>query len=126
MSARLLVVVALLAVVVALAGGYGRWRRRPFDPMRLPPLPPEFPRDNATWVVFTTRYCATCEPVKERIARLDPTADMVEIDVADRPDLARRYHVRTAPTVLFAAANGTIHARFVGNVPERELASVPR
>lgn len=126
MVARLLVVAAVLVAVAGLARAYTVWRAQHLDPLKLPPLPRDVAWSNATWVVFTTEYCATCEPVKERIARLDPTADLVEIDVAERPDLARRYHVRTAPTVLFAASNGRIHARFVGNVPEAELANVRR
>ncbi|MBI2169897.1 MAG: thioredoxin family protein [Actinobacteria bacterium] len=123
---RLLVVVALGAAVWVLASRYRAWRDANVNPLDLPPLPGDVAGPNATWVVFTTEYCATCGPVKERIARIDPTADLIEIDVADRPDLARRYHVRTAPTVLFAAANGRVHARFVGNVPDDQLASVRR
>lgn len=126
MVGRLLVVLAVSVVVFVLARLYRRARDRHVDPLRLPPLPEDVAGTNATWVVFTTEYCATCEPVKERIANIDPTADLVEIDVADRPDLAHRYHVRTAPTVLFAAANRQIHARFVGNVPDAELANVRR
>lgn len=126
MLVRLLVVAALLGVVLVLTRLRAASRQGQVGAHALPPLPRDIARTNATWVVFTTEYCATCGPVKERIAQIDPTADLVEIDVAQRPDLARRYHVRTAPTVFFAAANGRIHARFVGNVPEAELASVRR
>lgn len=126
MLVRLLIVLALSGGVLAAARGYTRSRARVVDPLDLPALPADLKRDNATWIVFTTEYCVTCEPVKERIARLDPTADLIEIDVAERPDLARRYQIRTAPTVLFAGSNGSIHARFVGNVPDTELAAVRR
>jgi len=121
---RTLVATGLLGLVVAGARAYTTSRRANMTALDLPPLPEGLAGVNATWVVFTTEYCATCEPVKERIARLDPTADLIEIDVAHRPDLARRYGVRTAPTVLFAAANGRIHARFVGNVPDADLVKV--
>lgn len=126
MPARLLIVILLSGVVLLAARAYLVSRRRVIDPLDLPPLPRDLVGPNATWVVFTTEYCATCEPVKQRISRLDPTADLVELDVAEHPELARRYLVRTAPTVLFAAANGRIHARFVGNVPDHELATVRR
>lgn len=127
MIARLIVVTVLLLAVALAARRYAlRHAQDLVQPLDLPPLPQDLAGPNATWVVFTTQYCATCEPVKERIARVDPTADLLEIDVADRPDLARRYSVRTAPTILFAAANGRIHARFVGSVPEAELAEVRR
>lgn len=121
MTLRLLVVALLAAGVLVLAAGHLRARARSVDVTRLPPLDADLARGNATWVVFTTEYCATCGPVVERIRRLDPTADVLEVDVADRPDLARRYAVRTAPTVLFAGANGRIQARFVGNVPDAKL-----
>lgn len=126
MVVRLLIVLLLCGGVLAGARAYTRSRAREVDPLDLPRLPADLVRDNATWVVFTTEYCVTCGPVKERIARLDPTADLIEIDVAQRPELARRYQIRTAPTVLFAGANGSIHARFVGNVPDTELAAVVR
>ncbi len=124
MLVRLLVVVALGVAVLWAARAYLRAQARPVDTSGFPPLPSEVAGSNATWVIFTTEYCATCGPVKERIARLDPTADLVEIDVAQRPDLATTYQVRTAPTVLFASSNRTIQARFVGNVPEADLESV--
>ena len=121
MVIRALIVAALIVAVLVATRAYTRSHRRSVDPLSLPPFGNDVVHGNATWVVFTTEYCATCAPVKERIARLDPTADVVEIDVAERPDLANQYEVRTAPTVLFAGANGTVRARFVGNVPEAEL-----
>lgn len=124
MLLRLAIVVALGVAVLWTARVYLRAQARPVDTGGFPPLPADVVGGNATWVIFTTEYCATCAPVKERIARLDPTADLVEIDVARRPDLATTYQVRTAPTVLFASANRTIQARFVGNVPEADLESV--
>jgi len=123
---RLVLVAALTLAVLLAARAYRAWqmRDRDVDPLDLPRLPEEIRGSNATWVVFTTPYCATCGPVKERIARLDPTADLVTVDVGERPDLADLYRVRTAPTVLFAAANGRVQARFVGNVPDHELETV--
>lgn len=126
MLLRLLVVAVLAAMVLVAARAYLRAKARPVDVLDLPPLDDDLARPNATWVIFTTEYCATCGPVKERIGRLDPTADVVEVDVAERPDLAHRYLVRTAPTVLFAGANRRIQARFVGNVPDADLVSVRR
>lgn len=124
MLLRLLLVAVLVVAVLVAARVYLRARSKPVDLLDLPPLDGDVAGDNATWVIFTTEYCATCEPVKERIGRLDPTADLVEVDVARRPDLAHRYRVRSAPTVLFASSNGRVQARFVGNVPETDLESV--
>lgn len=124
MIPRLLVVAVLVVAVLLVARAYRRARSRDVDALDLPPLEADVAGTNATWVVFSTEYCATCGPVKERIARLDPTADVVEVDVAARPDLAQRYRVRTAPTVLFAGSNRRVQARFVGNVPDADLATV--
>lgn len=121
MMLRLLIVVALGLVVLATARAYVRAKSRPVDVSALPRLPRDIGGRNATWVIFTSEYCATCGPVKERIRELDPMADLVEVDVAERPDLATTYLVRTAPTVLFASANRRIQARFVGNVPATDL-----
>ncbi|MCZ7527982.1 MAG: thioredoxin family protein [Acidimicrobiia bacterium] len=76
-----------------------------------------------TWVVFTTPYCASCGPVLERIAALDPTAALVTVDVSQSPELALRHDVRRAPTVLLADAQGRVLARFVGNVGTGALAT---
>lgn len=67
-----------------------------------------------TWVVFSTRYCATCGPVERQLREADPGARVVRIDVEEEPALARSFQVRSAPTVLLAAADGEVSARLVG------------
>ena len=122
---RLLVMLGLVTVVAVIAFA-SRWARArsAARPRPMPPLDRTLTADTPrTWVVFTTQYCATCEPTMERIKRSDPNAQVLKIDVADRPDLARRYDVRRAPTVLVADEDGTIRARFDDGVSDEELTS---
>jgi len=120
-----LVITALVLLGVAVASrAYRRWREKLSHPVAVPPLSSDL-IDGAerTWVVFTTPFCAQCGPVMERIGSVDPGARIVTVDVADRPDLADRFAVRTAPTVLLAGADGFVRARLVGNVPAAALSA---
>ena len=67
-----------------------------------------------TWVVFTTPYCASCEPVKEQLAADDAGARIVTVDATREPHLADAFAVRSAPTVLLADGVGNVQARLVG------------
>jgi thiol-disulfide isomerase/thioredoxin len=67
-----------------------------------------------TWVVFTTPFCATCEPVKARLAAADPSARLVAVDATEQPALADAFRIRTAPTALLTDADGNVLERLVG------------
>jgi thiol-disulfide isomerase/thioredoxin len=113
---RLAIVVALVIGFVLARRVYLQWRARLHTETRhVPRLPAEL-LDGAdrTWVVFTTPYCATCEPVKQRLAEHDPGARLVTIDATREPQLASAFHVRSAPTVLLADSLGDVQARLVG------------
>lgn len=66
------------------------------------------------WVVFTTPYCATCGPVKERLRLEDPTAHVASVDVTMEPALADAFRIRSAPTVIQTDRHGNVTARLVG------------
>lgn len=110
---RVLLVLAIVGVVAVIGALYRRSHaRHAARPIAAPPFEAEITAGaERTWVVFTTKYCATCEPTIDRLRSDDPDARLVKLDVADRPDLARRYDVRSAPTVLLAAADGTVLSR---------------
>jgi hypothetical protein len=110
-----LAVVALVVVAVGLAAWAHRRRtaRDARDREGWPALPAPL-RGEAAWVIFTTRYCATCRPVHAAISGAHPHDTVVEVDVADDPGLAERYGVRRAPTVLHADGAGTVLARLAG------------
>jgi len=80
----------------------------------------------ATLVQFSTPTCARC-PATRRL--LDAVADhhegvrRIEIDLAEHPELARRFDVLQTPTVLLLDANRTVRTRFGGPPRPPELAA---
>jgi hypothetical protein len=115
-SLRLAIVVGLLLALVVANGLYRRRRAvARSDARPVPKLPEQLVGGApATWVVFTTRYCATCEPVCQRLRAAHPDAAVVRVDAADRPELARAFRIQRAPTALLADADGAVTARLVG------------
>jgi hypothetical protein len=120
---------AIVAVIVlGLVVGrrmYLQWQaRQQAGPARLPRVPAELLAGaDRTWVVFTTPYCASCGPVKERLAEDDPAARIVTVDATREPHLADAFAVRSAPTVLLAGADGEVRARLVGAPAVRDYLS---
>ncbi|MBO0803665.1 MAG: thioredoxin family protein [Nocardiopsaceae bacterium] len=81
--------------------------------------------DRATLVQFVTEYCAYCGPTREllgEIAAERPGVSVVEVDAAERMDLARRLRVFTTPTVFVLGPDGTIAARSAGKPEKGKLA----
>ena len=80
----------------------------------------------ATLVQFSTPTCARC-PATRRL--LDAVADQhegvrrIEIDLAEHPELARRFDVMQTPTVLLLGADRSVHTRFGGPPRPPELAA---
>jgi thiol-disulfide isomerase/thioredoxin len=69
-------------------------------------------------VYFTTPTCAPCktvqEPAIEQVRRrLNGGLHVVQIDAAERPELARRWGVMSVPTTFVLDARG--EARYVNN-----------
>lgn len=115
--ARLAVVLLIVALVVVGALAY-RWSRK-LDERRaakvFPPLPAELVSDApGTWVIFTTPYCVSCDAVESDLRRAFPSEAVVKIDATEQPELAERYLVRRAPTVLRTDPAGRVLARIVG------------
>lgn len=125
---KYLIVGAILVLLVFARGWYFRYRARVQAHRPDHPLLPEqlrHPSALRTWVVFTTPFCASCGPVKERLATTDPDAHIVTVDATREPHLADAFSVRSAPTVLLADATGQVTERFVGaDAVNRYLAAV--
>jgi len=71
----------------------------------------------ATLVQFSTEFCAYCGPTRELLAEVAGEREgvaFVEVDAARRLDLTRRLNVRSTPTVLLLAADGSIAQRASG------------
>lgn len=70
--------------------------------------------DRPTWVVLTTPYCASCDAVKADLVARDPGSAVRTVDATEQPDVADRYEIRRAPTVLRAEPGGRVVERLVG------------
>ena len=72
---------------------------------------------SATLVQFSTAYCSRCPSTARQLAAIADDYDgvrHVEIDLADRPDLADRFHVLQTPTPLSLDGGGAAPARIGG------------
>lgn len=73
--------------------------------------------ERATLVQFSTDFCAYCGPTRELLADVAQSHDgvvLIEIDAAQRLDLARRLNVLSTPTVLVLTPDGSIAQRAAG------------
>ena len=87
---------------------------------------------HATFVQFSTPMCAKCPPTArllQRIASDHHNVAHIEIDAAERLDLAREFDVMRTPTILVLDGDGAIVARISGAPSEQQaraaLATVP-
>lgn len=88
---------------------------------------------HATFVQFSTPMCAKCPPTAallQRIAAEDDRVVHVEIDAAERLDLARELEIMRTPTILLLDGDGVVVSRISGAPTEHQareaLAAVPR
>lgn len=80
--------------------------------------------ERGTLVQFSTEFCAFCGPTRElltEVARARDGLAFVEIDAAERLDLARRLNVLSTPTVLVLAADGSVASRATGQPRKTDL-----
>src|SRR5262245_31128001 len=76
-----------------------------------------------TLLQFSSEYCAPCRSTARVLDELaDGRADVVhvELDVAERPELAARFGILQTPTTLVLDASGRVRAR-IGGAVRREL-----
>jgi hypothetical protein len=99
----------------------------------LPDVPQRYLTGAPLWLVFTTEFCAVCPKVVEQISEQRPDDSILVLDVADELELASRYKVRRAPTVIRAEADGIVNVRLSGadavraelDALQRETVTVP-
>jgi thiol-disulfide isomerase/thioredoxin len=73
--------------------------------------------ERATLVQFSTAFCAPCRPTRQILAQVADMVDGVrhiEIDAAERLDLAGRLNILSTPTVLVLGPGGVISKRASG------------
>jgi len=108
----MIVVIAVFQVAMTLVL---RRRRENVAPRGTGTIPPHL-LDGAerTWIVFTTPWCATCEPVVERLRRAEPASNVRMVDATVERALADSLRVRSAPTAVLADEDGVVHTQLVG------------
>lgn len=80
----------------------------------------------ATLVQFSTPTCARCPATRRQLDAVAAQYEGVtrlEIDLAERPELARRFAVTQTPTVLLLDHRGAVHTRFGGPPRPAELSA---
>lgn len=80
----------------------------------------------ATLVQFSTPTCARCPGTRRQLDALaaqHPGVARLEIDVADRTEVAARYNVMQTPTVLLVDADHAVRTRFGGPPRPAELSA---
>ena len=129
MAVRVVIALALVAVVLAVAFLQAR-RRRPAPPPRtVYPVPPQldradFPRPEAPWLVayFWSRTCDSCEGMGPKVAALEsPVVSTAQLEATDDRALHGRYEIAAIPMVLIADADGVVRRSFVGAVSATDL-----
>lgn len=99
----------LAGVVLGMMVAFRVWRRPP----RLPRLDlDELGVEGAAIVQFTTPWCGPCKAAAPQLRRVAQEHGLAyaEIDVADRPEIARRYGIRRVPTIAVATRAGRVLA----------------
>lgn len=79
-----------------------------------------------TLLQFSTAFCSPCRStarVLHDVAATRPGAEHVDVDLTDRPDLARRYNVLQTPTTFILDGSGLVRARIGGAVRPADVRS---
>ncbi|MFS2029326.1 MULTISPECIES: thioredoxin family protein [unclassified Curtobacterium] len=94
------------------------------DPTTADLAPAEAFGTEATLVQFSTPTCARCPATRRQldaVAAEHPGVTRLEIDLAERPELAGRFAVMQTPTVLLLDRGRAVHTRFGGPPRPAEL-----
>ena len=77
----------------------------------------------ATLLQFSTEMCARCPGVHRTLSSVAAGRDGVrhlDVDLTNRPDIARHFHVLQTPTTLILDRHGAIQSR-IGGIPNRDV-----
>jgi thiol-disulfide isomerase/thioredoxin len=115
-----------LAIAAAAVGSislaYLAWRRPPGRLVRLDLG--DLGLQGPVIVQFTTQYCAPCRAARPELESLAKGAAIryTQIDVGERPEVARQYGVRTVPTIVVAARSGRVLGKWTALPGNGEIA----
>ncbi|MGI9647175.1 MAG: hypothetical protein ACR2OI_01510 [Acidimicrobiia bacterium] len=112
--ARVLIVAAVLAAALGLAGWLRARAAGRGDPVDVSGLV-----DGPAIVVFTKDDCATCVAALERVSSLGLPIRQVRAE--DEPDIFEERAVTAVPLTVVVNSDGSPGARFGGDPPRRPL-----
>lgn len=91
----------LLVPMIFLVGCTGELRIEQPEPVVVQPEVEVPEAKKIEVLVFTAKWCAACQRDKAKLKELrDAGANITEIDIDDRPDLARQYQITMIPTYV--------------------------
>jgi thioredoxin 1 len=110
-----------VSVLLVMAGAYFLWKRPPrrlsgLDLSRLGIRGPAL-------VQFTTRYCAPCKASAPHLQEAANRAGIpfLQLDVGERPEVARTYGIRTVPTIAVTGRAGRAVEVWTSLPPDGEI-----
>ena len=117
---RLLIALVLLAAI-AVASALVRRRELPDAPSRIDLGDLGLAHSTGVGVVgFSTTYCIPCQQWEAALVR--SPVPFMKVDLAERPELARRYDVKSTPLILAVSlADGTVVDSFTGDPKPAQL-----
>src|SRR5690349_19901011 len=117
---RLLIAIFLLAAI-AFASALVRRREAPAAPARIDLSELGLAHAAGVGVVgFSTSYCLPCQQWEQALVR--SPVPFMQVDLGERPDLARRYDVKCTPLILAVSlADGTVVDAFTGDPEPAQL-----
>jgi Thioredoxin len=117
---RLLIAIFLLAAI-SLASALVRRREAPGAPDRIDLGDLGLAHSTGVGVVgFSTSFCIPCQQWERALVR--SPVPFMKVDVGERPELARRYEVKSTPLILAVSlADGTVVDAFTGDPKPGEL-----
>lgn len=127
------IVLAALLVATVIGGALTVWIRRRneqrprrdttgdiVEPQR---LGADVLGERATLLQFSTAMCARCPMVHRTLAQIADEREGVlhlDVDLTNRPDIARHFRVLQTPTTFVLDRDGTVQTRF-GGTPGRTV-----
>lgn len=124
---EMLLRLALTAFVAGIAALASIGLRRHFAGYKLPGrfdrTDVDVSQDGPLLVEFTSPYCSECQtalPLLEEAARTH-SAPLAIIDARHRPDLTRKYSIRSTPTILVVDGRGKVTEGWKVSPPAQEL-----
>jgi thiol-disulfide isomerase/thioredoxin len=113
-----------LGVVAAAFLAYALWTRPPRRLSRLDLA--SLGLGGPAIVQFSTRSCGPCRTARPHLERAAARMGLafLQVDVGERPEVARRYGIRRVPTIAVAGPTGRVLRVWSGLPGQGELAAV--